>query len=44
MSRTMPHASLLVEASFEGVNRRIWLKGILVEQDGEVRVAGVRKN
>ena len=25
----------------EGVSRRIWLKGILVEQDGEVRVACV---
>ena len=29
-------------ASFEGKNQRIGLRGVLVEQDGEVRVASVR--
>ena len=42
MSITMPHVSLLVEASSEGEDRRVSLEGVLVEQDCKVRVANVR--
>ena len=41
MSRTMPHVPLLVETSLKGNNHRVGLEGVLVEEDGEVRVASV---
>ena len=40
MSRTIPHAPLLVESSLKAKNR-VGLEGVLVEQDGEVRIASV---
>ena len=42
MSRTIPHVPLLVESSLEGKHHGVRLKGVLVEQDSEVRVASVR--
>ena len=42
MSGAVHHVSLLVEASLKAKNRRIGLKDVLVEQDGEVRVASMR--
>ena len=42
MSSTMPHVLWLVELSPEGKDRRVRLKGVLVQQDGKVRVTSVR--
>ena len=41
-SITVTHVSLLVEASMKSEDRKVGLEGVLVEQDGEVRVASVR--
>ena len=43
MSRTIPQVLLLVESSLKWKNHRVRLERVLVEQDGEVRVASVRK-
>ena len=42
MSKTIPQVPLLVESTLNVRTIRVRLKGILVEQDSEVRVAGVR--
>ena len=42
MSRTILHVPLLVESSLKAKTHRVGLEGVLVEQDGEVRVASVR--
>ena len=42
MSVTMPHVSLLVEASSKAKTAGLGSKVSLVEQDGKVRVASVR--
>ena len=42
MSRTILHVLLLVESSLNDKHHRVRLKGVLVEQDSEVRVASVR--
>ena len=42
MSITMPHVSLLVEASLKAKTPWLGSKVFFVQQDGEVRVAGVR--
>ena len=42
MSKTIPQAPLLVESTLNVRNYRVRLKGVLVEQDSEVRVAGAR--
>ena len=41
MSSTMPQVFLLVEVNLERENKRVWLKFVLVEQNGKVRVVGV---
>ena len=38
----LPHVFLLVEDSLKAKHHGVRLKGVLVEQDGEVRVASVR--
>ena len=42
MSSTMRQVPLLVESSLKARTTGFGLKGVLVEQDGEVRVASVR--
>ena len=42
MSKTKPHVPLLVGGPLLRENYRVRLKGVLVEQDSEVRVASVR--
>ena len=41
MSRTIPHVPLLVESSLKAKTAGSGSKGVLVEQDGEVRVGTV---
>ena len=38
MSKTIPHVPLLVESTLYVRTNRVRLKGVLVEQDSEVRV------
>ena len=38
----MPHVLLLVESALNVLNYRVWLKGVLVEQDSEVHVVSVQ--
>ena len=42
MSRTILYVPLACGVFLEGENHRVGLEGVLVEQDGEVRVASVR--
>ena len=42
MSKTIPQVPLHVESALNVRNYRFRLKGVLVEQDSEVRVASVR--
>ena len=42
MSSTMPKRIPVGRSFNKGKNRRVGLDGVLFEQDGEVRVAGVR--
>ena len=42
MTRTIPPRTFACGVFVEGENHRVGLEGVLVEQDGEVRVASVR--
>ena len=43
MSKTIPHVTLLVESNLVCENYRVRLKGVFIEQDSKVRVAGTHK-